>query len=115
MGARVDWTDDWRWLALGLAGNAFFFSRFLVQWIASERAGHSHVPHVFWYLSLVGSALLLAYALHRADPVFVLAYLPNGFVYWRNLVLLRRERSTRDAAHLTEPDRNDARQQRAGS
>jgi lipid-A-disaccharide synthase-like uncharacterized protein len=86
----MDWTDDWRWLALGLVGNAAFFSRFLVQWVASERAGRSYVPTIFWHLSLVGSALLLAYALHRRDPVFVLAYLPNGFVYLRNLALVRR-------------------------
>ena len=83
----MDWTDDGHWIALGLLGNSFFFSRFLVQWIAS---GRSLVPRAFWYLSLVGSALLLTYALHRRDPVFVLAYLPNAFVYWRNLVLLRR-------------------------
>ena len=85
----MDWSDDWRWLALGLMGNAAFFSRFLVQWIASELAGRSYIPHVFWHLSLIGSVLLLAYALHRRDPVFVLAYLPNGFVYLRNLALLR--------------------------
>jgi lipid-A-disaccharide synthase-like uncharacterized protein len=86
----VDWTDDPRWLAAGLLGNAVFFSRFLVQWLASERAGISYVPRVFWHLSLIGSAFLLAYALHRRDPIFVLAYLPNGFVYLRNLALLRR-------------------------
>jgi lipid-A-disaccharide synthase-like uncharacterized protein len=86
----MDWTDDPRWLAAGLLGNAVFFSRFLVQWLASERAGFSYVPRVFWHLSLIGSAFLLAYALHRRDPIFVLAYLPNGFVYLRNLALLRR-------------------------
>ncbi len=86
----MDWTDDPRWLALGLLGNAVFFSRFLVQWLASERAGVSYVPRVFWHLSLIGSAFLLAYAVHRRDPIFVLAYLPNGFVYLRNLALLRR-------------------------
>ena len=86
----MDWTDDPRWLAAGLLGNALFFSRFLVQWLASERAGVSYVPRVFWHLSLIGSAFLLAYALHRRDPIFVLAYLPNGFVYLRNLALLRR-------------------------
>ena len=86
----MDWTDDPRWLAAGLLGNAVFFSRFLVQWLASERAGISYVPRVFWHVSLIGSAFLLAYALHGRDPIFVLAYLPNGFVYLRNLALLRR-------------------------
>ena len=51
----MDWTDDWHWLALGLLGNAVFFSRFLVQWVASERAKRSIVPTAFWWLSIVGS------------------------------------------------------------
>lgn len=86
----MDWTDSTAWLAFGLLGNALFFSRFLVQWIASERAGKSVVPTVFWHLSLAGSAVLLVYALHKRDPVFILAYLPNAFVYLRNLQLIRR-------------------------
>jgi lipid-A-disaccharide synthase-like uncharacterized protein len=86
----MDWTDSTGWLLFGLLGNLVFSCRFLVQWIASERAGASVVPTLFWHLSLVGSLVLLAYALHRRDPVFVLAYLPNGFVYLRNLVLIRR-------------------------
>lgn len=84
------WGDSGLWLAIGLGGNALFGSRFLVQWAVSERAGRSVVPRSFWYLSLAGSFALLAYALHRRDPVFVLAYLPNAFVYLRNLALLRR-------------------------
>ena len=86
----MDWSDSPVWLAIGLAGNAAFFARFLVQWIASERAGRSYVPVVFWYLSIAGSLILLAYAIHRRDPVFTLAFLPNCVVYVRNLVLLRR-------------------------
>jgi lipid-A-disaccharide synthase-like uncharacterized protein len=86
----MDWSDSPVWLAIGLTGNAAFFTRFLVQWIASERAGRSYVPAVFWYLSIAGSLILLAYAIHRRDPVFVLAFLPNCVVYVRNLVLLRR-------------------------
>jgi len=86
----MDWSDSPVWLAIGLAGNAAFFARFLVQWIASERAGRSYVPVVFWYLSIAGSLILLAYAIHRRDPVFTLAFLPNCIVYVRNLVLLRR-------------------------
>jgi lipid-A-disaccharide synthase-like uncharacterized protein len=86
----MDWSDSPVWLAIGLAGNACFFARFLAQWIASERAGRSYVPVVFWYLSIAGSLILLAYAIHRRDPVFTLAFLPNCVVYVRNLVLLRR-------------------------
>ncbi|HUT56827.1 MAG TPA: lipid-A-disaccharide synthase N-terminal domain-containing protein [Phycisphaerae bacterium] len=79
------------WAVLGFVAQAFFAGRFLVQWIASERAGRSVIPVVFWYLSLAGSAGLLVYAIVRADPVFILAYLFNGFVYIRNLMLLRAE------------------------
>jgi lipid-A-disaccharide synthase-like uncharacterized protein len=86
----MDWSDSTLWLVIGLAGNAAFFSRFLVQWRASERAGRSYVPIAFWYLSIVGSVILLAYAIHRRDPVFTLAFLPNCVVYLRNLILIRR-------------------------
>jgi lipid-A-disaccharide synthase-like uncharacterized protein len=86
---RVDLGYDFAWLALGLLGNTVFSARFLVQWLASERAGISIIPRAFWHLSLVGSALLLAYAVHRRDPVFVLANLPSAAVYLRNLALLR--------------------------
>ena len=87
----MDWSDSAYWIAFGLAGNAAFATRFLVQWIASERANKSVVPLAFWYLSIVGSVILLIYAIHRGDPIFTLAYLPNAFVYTRNIVLLRRE------------------------
>lgn len=87
----MDWSDSFYWIAIGLVGNSAFATRFLVQWIASERAGRSVVPVAFWYLSILGSVILLAYAIHRRDPVFTLAYLPNAFVYGRNLVLVRKE------------------------
>ena len=90
----MDWSDQLHWLALGLLGNVAFLGRFLVQWVASERAGRSYIPRSFWHLSLIGSALLLGYAIHRRDPVFGLAYLPNGVVYLRNLALLRRSAAT---------------------
>jgi len=87
----MDWSGSSYWIAFGLLGNALFVSRFLVQWVESERAGRSLVPVAFWWLSIAGSAVLLVYAIHLRDPIFVLAYLPNSFVYSRNLVLLRRE------------------------
>ena len=90
----MEWTDTPFWLAFGLLGQAAFASRFLVQWIASERAGESYVPMSFWYLSIVGSLVLLIYAIHRKDPVFVIAYLPNCVVYIRNLILIRRRGAT---------------------
>ena len=73
------------WLAVGLVGQGFFFSRFLVQWIASERAGRSVMPMAFWYLSLVGGLTLFAYALHLGDPVFILGQSCGAVIYLRNL------------------------------
>lgn len=87
----MDATDSYGWLIFGLIGNAAFASRFLVQWLASERAGTPVVPLAFWYLSILGSLVLLVYALHLGDPIFVLAYLPNALIYWRNISLSRRE------------------------
>lgn len=83
------------WLALGLVGQAAFASRFLAQWIASERAGRSVVPSYFWVLSIVGAALLLVYALHLRDPVFVLGQSAGMIIYARNITLLRREARAR--------------------
>lgn len=79
------------WLGIGLVGQAMFFSRFLVQWLASERAGRSVFPMAFWYFSLAGGALLLAYALWRRDPVFILGQATGAFIYLRNIRLRKRE------------------------
>ena len=80
------------WLGLGFFAQILFSARFLVQWLASERAGKSIVPLVFWYLSIAGSGLLLAYAIHRKDPVFILGQSMGIFIYSRNLYLIRREK-----------------------
>ena len=77
----------------GLVGQACFFSRFLVQWIVSEKKGRSVVPTVFWYLSLVGGLMVLVYAIWRRDPVFTLGQSVGIFVYSRNLVLIYKRRS----------------------
>lgn len=78
------------WLVVGFLGQALFGSRFLVQWIVSERRGESVVPLAFWYLSLGGAALLLAYAIWRQDPVFILGQSFGFLVYTRNLILIGR-------------------------
>jgi lipid-A-disaccharide synthase-like uncharacterized protein len=78
------------WLVLGFTAQALFASRFVVQWISSERAGQSIVPIAFWYLSLAGALLLLTYAIYRRDPVFILGQSLGGFIYARNLALIRR-------------------------
>jgi len=80
------------WLAIGFLGQLCFTSRFLVQWIASEKARHSVVPHVFWYLSICGGLVLLAYAIHRKDPVFIVGQATGLFIYVRNAYFVRLER-----------------------
>jgi lipid-A-disaccharide synthase-like uncharacterized protein len=80
------------WTAIGLLGQALFFSRFAVQWIASERRQQSHMPVAFWWLSLIGSLITLSYAIHRRDPVFVLGQAFGWLVYTRNLALIYRSR-----------------------
>lgn len=78
---------------LGMLGQVMFFSRFLVQWIASEKKGKSTIPVSFWYLSIGGGGLLLFYAVWRKDPVITLGQLVGLFVYVRNLILIRRHAS----------------------
>ena len=77
---------------LGLLGQVLFFSRFLVQWLASEKTGKSVVPVAFWYLSIGGGGLLLFYAIWRKDPVIILGQLVGLFVYIRNLMLIYRHK-----------------------
>jgi len=76
------------WLILGFTAQVLFSARFLVQWIASERAGMSVVPISFWCLSIIGGILLLWYAIRRHDPVFIVGQATGVFVYARNLVLI---------------------------
>jgi lipid-A-disaccharide synthase-like uncharacterized protein len=79
------------WLIVGFLGQALFSARFIVQWVASERAKRSIVPPAFWLLSLGGGATLLAYAIYREDPVFILGQGAGLFIYLRNLMLIRRQ------------------------
>jgi lipid-A-disaccharide synthase-like uncharacterized protein len=83
-------TTDHVWLTIGLLGQAFFSARFLVQWIASERLRRSVVPLAFWYFSVGGGLTLLAYAIYRRDPVFILGQGAGLLVYARNLWLIYR-------------------------
>ncbi|MCL4766635.1 MAG: lipid-A-disaccharide synthase N-terminal domain-containing protein [Hyphomicrobiaceae bacterium] len=78
------------WLAIGFTAQLMFSMRFIVQWIASERARRSIVPEAFWYFSLAGGALLFAYAVYRLDPVFMLGQGMGLFIYARNLHFILR-------------------------
>jgi lipid-A-disaccharide synthase-like uncharacterized protein len=80
------------WLAVGFVGQALFTMRFLVQWLQSERLRRSVVPEAFWYFSLLGGATLLAYAIHRKDPVFIVGQAAGLFIYLRNLYFIIRAR-----------------------
>ena len=76
------------WVIVGIIGQAAFFMRFLVQWIASEKKGESFIPTYFWYLSLTGGVILFIYAIHIGDPVFTLGQSCGMLVYIRNLMLI---------------------------
>ena len=78
------------WLGIGFFGQALFFGRWVVQWIASEKKSESQVPVSFWYMSLIGGLITLAYAIYRQDPVFIAGQGVGSVVYVRNLMLIRR-------------------------
>ena len=80
------------WLVLGFFAQAIFTTRFLVQWIASEKQKQSVVPVYFWYLSLAGGFLLLTYAIHIKDPVFIAGQSVGVFIYARNLMLIYKQK-----------------------
>lgn len=80
------------WIGIGLLGQILFTGRFLVQWLASERARRSVVPVAFWYFSIGGGLILLAYAIARRDPVFTLGQSLGVVIYARNLWLIHAER-----------------------
>ena len=75
-------------LIIGFTGQALFASRFIVQWIYSEKKGVSSIPLVFWYLSIFGGLGLLIYAIFRKDPVIISGQLFGIFIYLRNLILI---------------------------
>jgi len=83
-------TSEQLWLTIGLLGQGLFSARFVVQWIASERRKRSVVPRAFWYFSVGGGITLLAYAIYRRDPVFIVGQGAGLFVYARNLWFIHR-------------------------
>jgi lipid-A-disaccharide synthase-like uncharacterized protein len=91
MSLLQDSPPEWLILAFGFAGQALFSARFIIQWLASERAGRSVVPVLFWHFSIAGGLTLFLYALYRRDPVFILGQGMGLFIYARNRGLIRRE------------------------
>ncbi len=86
------------WIGIGFLGQLFFTSRFLVQWIVSERRRESVIPLAFWWFSLLGGVTLLSYAIWRQDPVFIMGQATGLVVYVRNLTLIGRKRHGEAAA-----------------
>jgi lipid-A-disaccharide synthase-like uncharacterized protein len=82
------------WLIIGFTGQMMFTMRFIVQWLASEKRKESVIPVSFWYFSLAGGMAVLFYAIHRMDPVFILAYLPGNLIYFRNLHFIYKKKKT---------------------
>ena len=76
------------WTAIGFVGQVAFGLRFVVQWIATERKRRSVVPVAFWHLSVVGTIILLAYSIHKMDPVFIAGFSLNMVIYARNLYFI---------------------------
>ena len=99
---RLDW-----WVILGFIAQGLFTMRFVVQWIASERAGRSVIPLAFWIFSIGGGVLLLVYALYRSDAVFIAGQAFGVFVYLRNLYFVLRDRKATTVAgkHVRSPRR----------
>jgi lipid-A-disaccharide synthase-like uncharacterized protein len=86
------------WLSVGFVGQFLFASRFIVQWLASEREKRSIIPTAFWYLSLCGGVTLLSYAIYREDPVFIVGQSFGLLVYLRNLYFVTRDRRSQGSA-----------------
>lgn len=95
---------DVAWFAIGMAGQSLFFVRWFIQSIASERAGRLVVPDVFWYVSLAGSLMVMAYGVYAIEPVIVLGqfglliYARNVYFIWRDGVA---KRTLADAARVS--------------
>ena len=82
---HADTPRDLMWIMFGLFGQLMFTGRFIVQWLASEKAGRSVVPVAFWYFSIIGGFIVLLYGIHKVDPVIILGQLPGVLIYSRNL------------------------------
>ncbi len=81
------------WVIIGFIGQFMFTMRFVVQWIASEKAQKSVIPTAFWIFSILGGTIVLAYAIHKEDPVFILGQGAGLLIYFRNLYFVIRNRN----------------------
>ena len=88
------------WIVIVFIGQTIFASRFLIQWIVSERASKSIIPNIFWWISIVGSIILLSYAIHKEDPVFIVGQSCGFLIYARNLYLIKRRNKKNDPSKI---------------
>ncbi|MDX2484416.1 lipid-A-disaccharide synthase N-terminal domain-containing protein [Antarcticimicrobium sediminis] len=89
---KVDTRAELIWVVIGIGAQLLFSMRFIIQWIASEKQRRSVVPELFWWFSITGGLTLLAYAIHRQDPVFILGQSLGVVIYLRNLWLIYAEK-----------------------
>ena len=87
----LGFTFTW-WTITGFAGQALFGARFIIQWIVSEKKGESTIPLAFWYCSIGGAIVLLTYAIHIQDPVFIVGQSLGSIIYVRNLILIDKKK-----------------------
>ena len=92
-------TEELVWLGVGFTAQAMFTMRFLVQWIATEKARRSIVPEAFWYWSFAGGCMLFIYAVYRMDPVFIFGQGTPLFIYARNIYFIRSGKRKNDRVH----------------
>lgn len=92
------------WATVALVGQFIFGARFVLQWIASEYKKKSYVPTAFWFISLAGSLILLSYAVHIKNPVFMLGFSLNTLIYFRNLHLIYKHRKKQALTVLEESE-----------
>lgn len=98
MKLNINFSQETIWLGIGFLGQALFSARFIVQWLKSEKEKKSVFPVAFWYFSIAGGVTLLAYAIYRQDPVFILGQASGLFIYFRNLYFVFNEKSSGDLA-----------------
>ncbi len=91
------------WEATAFVGEAVFGGRFILQWIVSEYKKKSHVPVAFWYMSIIGSIILAAYAIHIEKPVLIVAFTLQIGIYTRNLALIKKHRKAQHSPEHNEP------------
>lgn len=91
-------TPQTLWIIVGFVGQSLFFMRFFLQWLASEKAGVSIIPHSFWYFSIGGGLTLCAYAIYRQDPVFILGQSTGLLIYLRNIYFIRKDKTPSEAS-----------------